>query len=225
MVIESALEKSGGGLRKTLRLGGSSTPEQAKKKRDFSGEFSLLKLYPLRPDGSVDDQAVQNDRWLESSSAGFLKTNKKTQSETITFFPDHAVVVRQDKPDVRVEGSYGCILSPLEYLMEHDIKAGEVIDVPFILNGVPRIFRMEVGKLTTLSSLKAPAYEIVLYAVDKTPGPDKAAKDVWRKKGNLRIWFCKEGPYRNQMLRMRIKFRWYVSLVFDLEKPEKPSCP
>jgi hypothetical protein len=219
MVIESAREQNAGRLRKTLRLAGSSTPEQAKKNRDYSGDFSLLKLFPLRPDGSVDEQALAEDRWVESSSAGFLKTNKKSQSEQITFFPDHALVVRAGKPDVRVEGSYGCLLSPLEYLMDHDIKAGQVIDVPFILNGVPRIFRMEVAGQTTLSPLKARAYEIALYAVDLTGATDKASKEVWRKKGNLRIWFCKEGPYRNQMLRMKIKFRWYLSLVFDLQKP------
>jgi hypothetical protein len=43
--------------------------------------------------------------------------------------------------------------------------------------------------------------------------------DVWRKKGNLKIWFCKEGPYRNQMLRMKVKFRWYLWLYFELQKP------
>ena len=218
MVIESGREKGDRGLRKTLRLAGASSPEQAKKNRDFSGEFSLLKVFPLRPDASVDDQAVEEDQWTESSSEGFIKTNKKSQAERITFFPDHAVVARKDKPEVRVEGSYGCLLSPLEYLMDHDIKVGQVIDIPFLLNAVPRIFRMEVAGLTTVSPLKAPAYEVVLYAVDKAGGPDKASKEVWRKKGNLRIWFCKEGPYRNQMLRMRIKFRWYLSLVFDLQK-------
>jgi hypothetical protein len=219
MTIESALQKTDGGLGKTLRMAGGSNPEQAKKNRDFSGEFKVLKTYPLRPDGSVDDQAVAEGRGVESSSSGFLKTNKKTQAERMTFFPDHAVVVRNDGPETRIEGSYGCILAPLEYLMEHDIKVGDVIDTPFILKGIPRIFRMEVEDIETYSPLKARAYEIVLYAIEKTAGPDRAPKDVWRKKGNLRIWFCKEGPYRNQMLRMKIKFRWYLSLLFDLKKP------
>lgn len=219
MTIESALRTKDGRLEKTLRLAGGSNPEQVKKNRDFSGEFKVLKTYPLGPDGSVDEQAAAEGRGIESSSSGSLKTNKTTQAERMTFFPDHAVVVRNDGPETRVEGSYGCILAPLEYLMEHEIKVGDVIDTPFILKGIPRIFRMEVTGLTTLSPLKARAYEIVLYAVEKTAGPDRAPKDVWRKKGNLRIWFCKEGPYRNQMLRMKIKFRWYLSLLFDLKKP------
>jgi hypothetical protein len=218
MVVESAQEKTAAGLKKTLRLAGSASPEQAKKNRDFGGEFTLLKLFPLLPDGSVDDQAVKEGRWIESSSGGFLKTNKKTQSEQITFYPGYADVVRKDKPDVRVAGDYGSILSPLEYLMDHDIKVGQVIDIPFLLNAAPRIFRLEVVDLTTLSPFKAPAYEIVAYSVDRTPGSDNASKEAWRKKGNLRLWFCKEGPYRNQLLRLKIKFRWYLSLVCDLRK-------
>jgi hypothetical protein len=219
MTIESALRKKDGRLEKTLRMAGGSNPEQAKKNRDFSGEFKALKNYPLRPDGSVDDQAVAEGRGVESSSSGFLKTNKKTQAERMSFFPDHALVSRNDGPETRVEGSYGSILAPLEYLMEHEIKVGDVIDTPFILKGIPRIFRMEVEDLETYSPLKARAYEIVLYAIETTAGPDRAPKDVWKKKGNLRIWFCKEGPYRNQMLRMKIKFRWYLSILFDLKKP------
>jgi hypothetical protein len=219
MTIESARQTKDGRLEKTLRMAGGTNAEQVKKNRDYSGEFKVLKTYPLRPDGSVDDQAAAAGRGVESSSSGFLKTNKKTQSERMTFFPDHAVVIRNDGPETRVEGSYGCILAPLEYLMEHDIKVGDVIDTPFILKGIPRIFRMEVEDVETYSPLKARAYKIVLYAIDKTAGPDRAPKDVWKKKGNLRIWFCKEGPYRNQMLRMKIKFRWYLSLLFDLQKP------
>jgi hypothetical protein len=136
----------------------------------------------------------------------------------MAFFPDHAVATREDGTEIRIEGSYGCILSPLEYLMEHDLKVGQVFEVPFILNGIPRVFRMEVAKITTLSPFKSRAYEISIYAVEKTAGVDRAPKDVWRKKGNVRIWFCKDGPYRNQMLRMKIKFRWYLWLHFDLQK-------
>jgi len=219
MTIESALQKKDGRLEKTLRMAGGTNPEQAKKNRDYSGEFKALKAYPLRPDGSVDDQAAAEGRGVESSSSGFLKTNKKSQSERMTFYPDHALVSRNDGPETRVEGSYGSILAPLEYLMEHEIKVGDVIDTPFLLKGIPRIFRMEVEDLETYSPLKARTYQIVLYAIEKTAGPDRAPKDVWRKKGNLRIWFCKEGPYRNQMLRMKIKFRWYLSILFDLKKP------
>jgi hypothetical protein len=218
MTIESALRKSNGRLEKRLRLAGNSSPEQARKNRDYRGEFNILKIYPLRPDGSVDEEAVEEWRDVESSSSGFLKLNRKFQSERMAFFPDHAVATREDGTEIRIEGSYGCILSPLEYLMEHDLKVGQVFEVPFILNGIPRVFRMEVAKITTLSPFKSRAYEISIYAVEKTAGVDRAPKDVWRKKGNVRIWFCKDGPYRNQMLRMKIKFRWYLWLHFDLQK-------
>jgi len=218
MTIESALQWSDGRLEKRLRMAGSSNAAQVKKNRDYRGEFNILKIYPLRPDGSVDEQAVGEWRDVQSSSSGFLKLNQKFQSERMAFFPDHAVATREDGTEKRIEGSYGCILSPLEYLMEHDIKAGEVIETPFILNGIPRVFRMEVGNLTTLSAFKSRAYEVSIYAVEKTAGVDRAPKDVWRKKGNVRIWFCKDGPYRNRMLRMKIKFRWYLWLHFDLKR-------
>lgn len=219
MTVESALRRNDGRLQKTLRLAGNSYPDQAKKNRDFGGEFNFLKFYPLRPDGSVDDQAVEAGRDVGSSCSGFFKRNQKIKQEMTTFFPDHAVTVRDNGPEIRVEGSYGCILSPLEYLMGHDIKVGEVIDIPFVLSGIPRIFRMEVADQTTLSPDKARAYVIDLYAIEKLAGPDRAPKDIWKKKGNLRIWFCKEGPCRNQMLKMKIKFRWYIWLNFDLQQP------
>lgn len=215
MAIESLRATADGTLTTTLRMSGASYAEQAKKKRDYSGAFDLVQAWPLRPDGSADESAEP----AAKSSSGVLKTNAKVQSEKITFYPDHAVVVRNDKPETRVEGRYGCILSPLAYLMDHDIKAGETIDIPFILKAVPRIFRMEVKDLKSVAPWNVKAYEIVLYAVDTAAGPDRAPKDVWRKKGNLRIWFCKEGPLRNQMLRMKIKFRWYLTLNFDLQTP------
>jgi hypothetical protein len=218
MTIESALRKKDGKREKSLRMAGSSNPEQARKNRDYRGEFSLLKAFPLRSDGSVDDEAVAECRGVEHSSSGFLKLNKKFQAEKLAFFPDHAVSTREDGTEKRVEGSYGCILSPLEYLTDHAIKVGDVIETPFILNGIPRVFRMEVADLDTLSSYRSRAYRVDIWAVDKTPGVDKAPKDVWRKKGNVRVWFCKDGPYRNRMLRMKIKFRWYLWLYFDLKK-------
>lgn len=208
MTIESAETKDGGRIRKTLRLSGSTYPEQAKKKRDYRGEFEDLRIVQPGPEGPV-----------ESSSSGSIRYNLKLRSEKMTFFPDHVIAVRENGTETRIEGSYGSILAPLDYLIGHDIKAGDVVDIPFVLTGVPRVFRMEVGKPTALSAYGSQAYEIDLYAIEKTAGPDKAPKDVWRKKGNLKIWFCKDGPYRNLILKMRIKLRWYLRLSFELERP------
>ncbi len=197
-------------------MAGETNDSQKKRNRDYRGDFSLLKTYPLRSDGTVDEEAGASGRSLESSSAGFLKLNKKYQAEKIVFFPDHAVATREDGTEKRVEGSYDCILSPLEYMMEHDLKVGQVFETPFLLNGVPRVFHCEVVDLDTLSEYRSRAYLVDIWAVDKTPGgQDKASKDVWRKKGNVRVWFAKDGPYRNEMLRMKIKFRWYLWLYFD----------
>jgi hypothetical protein len=219
MTIESAVRPKEGRLEKALRMAGGTNDAQVRKNRDYRGDFSLLKVFPLGPDGSVDEQAVAKGRGYESSSAGFLKLNKKYQAEKISFFEDHAVATREDGTEKRIEGSYGCILSPLEYMMDHDLKVGQVFETPFLLNGVPRVFRCEVSDIDTFSEYRARAYRVDIWAVEKTAGgADKAPKDVWRKKGNVRVWVCKDGPYRNQMLRMKIKFRWYLWLYFDLKK-------
>lgn len=218
MTIESSLRKADGRLEKKLRLAGNSSPEQAQKKRDYRGEFNILKLYPLKADGAVDGEAVKEGRGFDNSSSGFLKLNKKIQSERITFFPDHAVSTREDGTEKRIEGSYGCVIAPLEYLMEHELKVGQVFEVPFLLNGIPRIFKCEVSDLETLTDFKTSAYRVDIWAVEKSGDADKASKDVWRKKGNVRVYFCKNGPLRNRMLRMKIKFRWYLWLYFDIKK-------
>ncbi len=218
MTLESAVRKQGERLGKSLRMSGSSTPEQVKKNRDFRGDFSSLKTYPLLVDGSVSGAAAGGGPGLESASTGFLKTNKKYQAEKTVYFWDHAVTTRESGTERRIEGSYGSILSPLEYLMEHDLKVGQVFETPFLLNGVPRVFRCEVTGLDNFSDFKSRAYKVDIWAVEKTTGADRAPKDVWKKKGNVRVWFCKDGPYRNQMLRLKIKFRWYLWLYFDLKK-------
>jgi hypothetical protein len=217
MTIDSSLRSTNGRLEKRLRLAGNTNAAQAQKKRDYRGEFNILKLYPINPDGSVDEAAVAAGREFDSSSSGYLKLNAKTQSEQITFFPDHAISKREDGTEKRIDGSYGCVISPLEYLMEHELVAGQVFEVPFLLNGIPRIFKCEVSEPETMTDFKTKAYRVDLWAVDKVGGADKAPKDVWRKKGNVRIYFCKDGPLRNRMLRMKIKFRWYLWLYFDIK--------
>jgi hypothetical protein len=217
MTIESGLREIGGRLEKSLRLSGSSNPE-TRKKYDYRGEATILKRLPLKADGTVDEDAVKEWRGYESTASSSLKLNKKFQSEEIVFYGDHIVSTREDGTVKQTEGSSGSFLSPLEYLMEHDIKVGEVIETPYVLNGVPRIFRSEVTDLVTVSNFRARAYQIDISSYDKVKADDKGSKDVWRKKGNIRVWFCKTEPYRNKILQMRIKFRWYLWLYFDLKK-------
>ncbi|MGA2531707.1 MAG: hypothetical protein ABSG19_01580 [Candidatus Aminicenantales bacterium] len=217
MTIESALREKGDRLEKSLRVYGSSN-EETRKKYDYRGQADILKVLPLRADGSVDEEAVRDWRDYESSASSSLKLNRKFQSEKIDFFRDHIVSTREDGKVRETAGSYGSFLSPLEYLMEHDIKVGEVIETPYVLNGVPRIFRSEVTDLVTLSDFHARAYQIDISSYDKVKAEDKGSRDVWKKKGNIRVWFCKNEPYRNEILRMKIKFRWYLWLYFDLKK-------
>lgn len=217
MTIESTIRANGARLEETLRMYGSTNAKQVRKNRDYSGEFKVLKLLPLGPDGTVDREAVQEWRGFESSCTGYLKLNEDLQYESIMFLPGHAIVTWQDGTEKRVEGDYGGILSPLEYLMMNDIRAGDVIETPFILNGVPRVFRLEVSELVTLPRWKTRAYPVDIWAYDLLKGKDKAPKEIWRKKGNVRVWICKEGRFRNRLLRIKIKFRWFLWLYFNLE--------
>ncbi len=216
-VIESTLVKQGGRLEKSLRLSGGSNEDMVRKrKRDYQGDFRISNVLPLRPDGSVDDEAVREWRDVERSASGYLKLNEKAQWEKTAFFADHAVTTRHDGTKKRIEGNYGTILSPLEYVRENDLEVGQAVDLPFILNGLPRLFHLEVVDLVTLDGYGSRAYVIDLWAEELTDPGAKARKEVWRKKGNVRLWFCKDGPFRNELLRLKIKFRWYLWLYFDL---------
>ncbi len=216
MTIEQSLDRNGAAQTKVLRMAGSSNPEQVKKNRDYRGDFSILRVVPLRPDGSVDDEGVRQWRSCQKSASGYLKLNKKVQAEKIEFASDCAVSTREDGRERRVEGVFDTILAPVEYVMDHDLRVGDTTELPFILNGAPHVFRIEVSDLVTLKPYKTRAYQVDIWTNDKDKPGEKPSKDVWKKKGNVRIWVAKDGPYRNTLLRIKIKFRWYLWLYMDL---------
>jgi hypothetical protein len=220
MSIEADIKRDGNVLKKYLSLKGDVNKEHAQR-YDYHGEFITRTVLPLKPDGTVDEEAVKSFQGYEKNSSGFLKLNKKYEAEKITFLPGRAVATREDGSEKTVEGDYASIMSPLDYLMDHEIKVGETIELPYVLNGAPHVFRCEVKKLEFMDDFKSRAYQIDISSYDKTGAEDATSKDVWKKKGNVRVWFCKEGPYRNRMLRMRIKFRWYLWLNMELEHPAK----
>jgi hypothetical protein len=215
MSIETDIRRTGRTLEKYLRLKGDVNESHAKR-YDYHGEFITRITLPLKPDGTVDEEAVQEHRGAGKTSSGFLKLNKKYQAEKITFLPGRAVATREDGSEKTVEGDFGSILAPLDYLMDHEIKVGDVVELPYVLNGAPHNFVCEVNKFVTLTDFKTRVFQIDISSYDKTAAEDATSKDIWKKKGNIRIWFCKEGPFRNRMLKMRIKFRWYLWLYFDL---------
>jgi hypothetical protein len=215
MSIETDFRRSGRTLEKYLRLKGDVDEKHAQR-YDYHGEFITRITLPLKPDGTVDEEAVREHRGAGKTSSGFLKLNKKYQAEKITFLPGRAVATREDGSEKAVEGDFGSFLAPLDYLMGHDIKVGDAIELPYILNGAPHTFVCEVNKFVTLTDFKTRVFQVDISSYDKGRAEDETSKDVWKKKGNIRIWFCKEGPFRNRMLKMRIKFRWYLWLSFDL---------
>jgi hypothetical protein len=223
MSIEEELRRNGEALEKLLRMSGATKPEQVRKNRDYSGECVIRRTVPLRPDGSVDEAAVEAWRDCRKSTSSFLKMNKKYQAERVDFFRDHAVSRRDNGVEKQIEGSYESLLGPLEYLMEHDVEAGQVIDIPYVLNGVPRVFRAEVKGLANMDRYRSRAYEVAVSTLERVGDGEDDGKEAWRKKGNVKLWFCKDAPYRNVLLKMKIKFRWYLWLDFDLQRTQDPE--
>jgi hypothetical protein len=215
MTIETDIRRDGDVLKKYLRLKGDVNEGHAKR-YDYHGEFITRSVVPLNANGTVNEEAEKSFKGYEKTSSGFLKLNKKYQGETITFLPGRAVSTREDSTEKTVEGDYASILAPLDYLMEHEINVGDSLELPYVLNGAPHIFRCEAKKLVDMGPYRSKAYQVDISSFDKAGPEDTTSRDIWKKKGNITVWFCKDGPYRNRMLRMKIKFRWYLWLYIDL---------
>jgi hypothetical protein len=32
------------------------------------------------------------------------------------------------------------------------------------------------------------------------------------------LWLCKDGDHKNEFLRLRLQYEWYLTLIFDLKR-------
>jgi hypothetical protein len=212
MKIEESIRRQEEVLEKILYLYGNTDPEQVKKGRDIGGEFRITKRLPLDADGSVDESDVIPGRGMENFYKGRLKRNEEVTGEEVVFFPDHVISTREDGKETKIYGKYGSPLAALEYLIANDIQSGDVFESRFILNGHPYIFQCEVEKPEWIESLGVSAFKVMVSTFDGKKR-NKYGKPVAIKKKGIRIWFCKEeGAYQNTVVKMDIKYKWFLTL-------------
>jgi len=216
MTIEEHAQQDENMIEKVLRLAGHSTPEQIKKGRDIGGEFRMVKRFPLDTRGRIDWPAVEEGRDVECLHSGFLKQNQKTESEKVVIYPDRAVACREDGSEKTLQGNFGSILSLLEYFIDNEIHAGDVYDSKFILGQHPYIFKCEVAGPALLKPFNTRAYLIDVTTFDGVLKDSRGQPKVRKKKGGIRIWLSKEEPIRNRVLRMSIRYKWYLTLNIEL---------
>lgn len=219
MTIEVSTQQDGDKIKKILRLAGHSTPEQIKKGRDIGGEFQMAKRLPLDPEGNIDWAAVEEGRDVECLHMGFLKQNQKTESEKVIIYPDRAVACREDGSEKTLEGNYGSLLSVLEHFFDNEVKAGDVYESKFILGQYPYIFKCEVaGPAKHLKPFDTEAYLIDVTTFDGILKDSRGMPKVRKKRGGIRVWLSKKEPYKNQVLRMSIRYKWYLTLSMELAR-------
>jgi hypothetical protein len=216
MTIEEQTRRVGDQIEKVLRLFGSSTPEQVKKGRDIAGEFQMVKRLPLDPEGRIDWEAAENGKNVECLHTGFLKQNRKTESEKVIIYPDRSVACREDGSEKTLQGNYGSILSLLEYFIDNEVKVGDVYESKFILGQYPYILKCEVAEPALLKPFNTKAYLIVVTTYDGLLKDSRGLPKIRKKKGGIRIWLSKEEPYQNKVLRMSIRYKWYLTLKMEL---------
>jgi hypothetical protein len=216
--IEDEICRTSDDLERFFRIFGRSKPELAEKGKDYSGELKSVKR--LRLDGADDVGRWQNEGWpeAETSSSGHFKKNGIIEGENIIFYPDHAVSRRENGDEKHIEGSFGSLLSALRYFLDHEVRAGDVYESAFILGGHPYIFRCEVEPPTLHEPTRARVFPIDFTTYDGLEKDSRGRPKVSKKKGGIRVWLSKEGPYKNIYLRLFVQYRWYLSLQMEYLK-------
>jgi len=215
--FEETLQRNEENLEKVLYLHGNTKPEMVAKGRDFGGEFKITKRVPLESSGIVGPEVLEQSKDAEIFYAGTLKQKERVESETVIFYPDYVLATREDGVEKRIDGKYESPLGALEYLLENDIKVGDTYESKFILSGYPYIFKCEVSKKEQFKQYGVSVFKIDITTYDGLK-KDKSGKPlVKKKKGGIRIWLCKEGKYKNRILRLNIKYKWYITLNCEVK--------
>lgn len=216
MVIEENSQIDGDTLEKVFRMYGSTDSKQAKKGRDYSGDLKIITRFPLKTDGRVDEKAMKQGKSGESHYSGLLKKNEIIEREEVVFYQDYAVSTRGEGEKKIIEGKYASPLSAFEYFLTNDVKEGDVFESDFIIDSSPKIYRCEVGKKEYLEEYKSYAYKIDVLTFDGLKKDDTGQPLAIKKKGGIRLWLCKDGEFKDRFLRLNIKYRWYLTLSFQM---------
>jgi len=220
-VIEEDVRANGGRLEKTFRIFGNSKPEMARKGKDYRGELKLITRSTLssQGDGQGDgDGGGDGGRAVEVTSSSFFNKNGQVQAEDIVFAPDCAVCRRENGDEKRVDGRYGCLITALEYFSDREVAEGDVTEFPFILGGHPYSFKCEVGKASALQPYGSKVFPIDFTTYDGLLKDGRGAPLVKKDEGDIRLWLSKDGPFKNRIVRLKVKYAWYLTIHMDLYK-------
>lgn len=223
MAVEENSWVNGDRLEKIFRMYGSTDPKQVKKGRDFSGDLKIVTRLPLKSDRSVGRADVEEGAGVERYYSGVLKKNEIVEKEEVVFYADHAISTRPEGEPKVIEGKYESPLSAFEYFLNNDVKEGDVFESNFIIDSSPKIYRCEVGKKEYLENYKSYAYKIDVLTFDGIKKDKNGQPLPIKKKGGIRLWLCKDGEWKDRFLRLNIKYRWYLTLSFQMRMIRKKA--
>lgn len=212
-VFERRLERTESGVVKTVRFSGRSSPEQVRKGRDIGGELVAVTCSPADVSG---EPSADSSRGPADTCSWELASNRVPKRERITFYPDHALSLKDGKPPNRFAGRFESLLAWLEFFVENSFRPGEVHRSRFILDGRPYLFRCDVIRPEVLEPYGLEAWRIDLTMLDPQRRDGSGNPGVVKKKGAIRLWLCRDGEHRNEFLRLQVQYKWYLTLVFDL---------
>jgi hypothetical protein len=98
------------------------------------------------------------------------------------------------------------------------VGSRDIHESAFILGGHPYIFRCEVGPPTVHEPTRARVFPIDFSTFDGLDKDSRGRPKVSKKKGGIRVWLSKEGPYENIFLRLCIQYGWYLTLQLEYLK-------
>lgn len=216
--LERNLDRKDSELIKTFRVSGRTKPEMVKKGRDIGGEFTTVTSVPLKREGEFDGGEANKDRGIENYYTGVLAKNGVAKGEKVVFYPDYALSTKNDGSEKRLDGRFESLLAGFEFFMDNPVQTGKAYESKFILDGYPYFFKCEAGEPELLETYGVKAYRIDITTFDGKLKDKRGQPLVVKKKGGIRLWLCKEGRYKNEVLRMRFQYKWYLTLIFDLKK-------
>ena len=216
--LERNLERKDSELIKTFRVSGRTKPEMARKGRDIGGEFTTVTSIPVSAEDEAQGSPSSGDLDSRTYYTGVLEKNGVAKGEKVVFYPDYALSTKTDGAEKRIDGRFQSLLAGFEFFMENPIRPGEVFESNFVLDGYPYLFKCEAGEPEFLDEYGVKAYRIDVTTFDGKLKDKRGQPQVVKKKGGIRLWLCKEGRYNNEILRMKLQYKWYLTLVFDLRE-------
>lgn len=216
--VEEEICRQEGRIDKSFRIYGSSKPDLAKKGKDYSGEMRMVRCLPLNEQEEIDWLAIARGKGVACTHTGFLKQNGLLEGENVVMYPQHAVSTRENGAEKQIEGNYSSFLAALEYLFEHDLRAGDVFESKSILDGRPCIFVCTTGQPVSFRLFGVQAFPVEIKTHDGLARDGRGNPLGKQKIGRISLWLSKEEPYKNRILRLKIHYKWYLTLRMDLVK-------